>query len=285
MKKYALILSVLFALLFINQQAFSEKEWYSGINLKEGDFFTFQACTYGNYDCDNPPIIDIWIQDEHNEYWDVIMSILENSKITMTQFSLTKFGMLPFDSERMEKIDLANWSPDNKKLEKTINLYIRAINRIPYDYWRNIPIDLTKGVCCSTPIEESGIVISNTEIEIPAGNFSGYHLRPLMAGRNIGSVVVEGFAFAVFGDYSVVENTGYYFKLLNYGNSMLLSQFYNEYSEFVPPPQQQLKNGFLPQQVICKDGLELIFKSTNGSPACVTPKTAEKLVERGWALN
>ena len=270
-------------LVFLLPQNAEATEWYSGINLKEGDFFTFQACTYGSFNCDNPPIIDIWILDEHDEYWDVIMSILENSKITMTQFSLTKFGMLLFDSERMEKIDLANWSPDNKKLKKHINLYIRTINHIPYDYWRNIPIDLTKGGCCSTPIEESGIVISNTEIEVPAGNFSGYHLRPLMAGRNIGSVVVEGFAFAVFGDYSFVENTGYYFKLLNYGNSMLLSQFYNEYNEFVPPPQQQLKNGFLPQQVICKEGLELIFKSTDGSPACVKPTTAEKLIERGWA--
>lgn len=40
----------------------------------------------------------------------------------------------------------------------------------------------------------------------------------------------------------------------------------------------------MPVDVICKDGLQLIFKSTGGLPACVKPKTAEKLVERGWVL-
>lgn len=51
-----------------------------------------------------------------------------------------------------------------------------------------------------------------------------------------------------------------------------------------PSPKQQLENGVLPEEIICKDGLELIFKSTDGSPACVKPKTAEKLIERGWGI-
>lgn len=48
-------------------------------------------------------------------------------------------------------------------------------------------------------------------------------------------------------------------------------------------PKQQTNVGILPSEVQCKEGLELIFKSTDGSPACVKPKTAEKLIERGWA--
>lgn len=48
-------------------------------------------------------------------------------------------------------------------------------------------------------------------------------------------------------------------------------------------PKQQFKNGLLAFQIQCNEGLELIFKSSNGSPACVKPQTAEKLVERGWA--
>ena len=48
-------------------------------------------------------------------------------------------------------------------------------------------------------------------------------------------------------------------------------------------PKQQMKVGILPSEVECKEGLELIFKATDGSPACVKPRTAEILFERGWA--
>ncbi len=50
----------------------------------------------------------------------------------------------------------------------------------------------------------------------------------------------------------------------------------------VQRPLQQLKNGIKPENVVCKEGLELIFKSTNGLPACVNPDTFEDLVARGW---
>jgi len=48
-------------------------------------------------------------------------------------------------------------------------------------------------------------------------------------------------------------------------------------------PRKQIANGVLPKDVICKEPLELIFKSTDGTPACVKPETKEKLIERGWA--
>ena len=34
---------------------------------------------------------------------------------------------------------------------------------------------------------------------------------------------------------------------------------------------------------VCKEGFELIFKSTNGMPACVFPSSVEKLIAYGWA--
>jgi len=49
-------------------------------------------------------------------------------------------------------------------------------------------------------------------------------------------------------------------------------------------PKQQLKDGTLPENIICKEKLELIFKSTDNSPACVKPQTAEKLIVRGWGI-
>jgi len=48
------------------------------------------------------------------------------------------------------------------------------------------------------------------------------------------------------------------------------------------PPLKQVNNGILSADVICKEGFELIFKSTNNSPACVKAETAIILQERGW---
>jgi len=47
-------------------------------------------------------------------------------------------------------------------------------------------------------------------------------------------------------------------------------------------PKQQVKQGIEPMNIICKEGLDLIFKSTDNSPACVKPETAKKLIQRGW---
>jgi len=51
----------------------------------------------------------------------------------------------------------------------------------------------------------------------------------------------------------------------------------------VDPPLKQIAKNIHPSEVICREGLELIFKATNWSPACIKPETAIKLVERGWA--
>jgi len=49
------------------------------------------------------------------------------------------------------------------------------------------------------------------------------------------------------------------------------------------PPLKQFKSGIAAKNITCNQNLELIFKSENGSPACVKPDTATKLIERGWA--
>jgi len=47
---------------------------------------------------------------------------------------------------------------------------------------------------------------------------------------------------------------------------------------------KQISLGVSANKQFCKQYFELIFKSTDDSPACVKPKTAEKLLERGWAF-
>lgn len=53
--------------------------------------------------------------------------------------------------------------------------------------------------------------------------------------------------------------------------------------DYVAPPLKQSKSGIPFNEIQCKEGLELILKSSDGSPGCVKPETKQKLIERGWA--
>ena len=48
------------------------------------------------------------------------------------------------------------------------------------------------------------------------------------------------------------------------------------------PPKQQMANGVLPQDVVCRDGLALVQKASADTVVCVTPATAKTLAERAW---
>lgn len=55
-------------------------------------------------------------------------------------------------------------------------------------------------------------------------------------------------------------------------------------SEFLAP-KKMWKKGITSFHILCKEGLERIYKVSDGSPVCVKPTTAEKLLQRGWTLN
>ncbi|MDE1814893.1 MAG: hypothetical protein KGI05_09570, partial [Thaumarchaeota archaeon] len=52
---------------------------------------------------------------------------------------------------------------------------------------------------------------------------------------------------------------------------------------FEPFPLQQFQSGIIAKDVMCKQGLQLIFKSEDDSPACAKSDTSNILIERGWA--
>jgi len=52
--------------------------------------------------------------------------------------------------------------------------------------------------------------------------------------------------------------------------------------KIILPPKKQVDFGISLEEIICKNNFELIFKSTDNSPVCVKPSTAQKLIERGW---
>ena len=53
--------------------------------------------------------------------------------------------------------------------------------------------------------------------------------------------------------------------------------------KIIPTPLKQFKSGIFALNVKCADEFALVIKSEDGSPTCVKPDTAQKLIERGWA--
>ena len=90
---------------------------------------------------------------------------------------------------------------------------------------------------------------------------------------------------------------GYYIRLLEVKpyppfsthniqpDEYVISLFVAEVEDVIPidPPLKQFKSGIDAKDVVCKEGLQLVIKSKDGSPACVKPATASKLVKQGWA--
>jgi hypothetical protein len=50
-------------------------------------------------------------------------------------------------------------------------------------------------------------------------------------------------------------------------------------------PLGQFYYGVSLNLIHCNDGLELVFKSSNWYPACVSPTSADRLIEIGWAVS
>ena len=55
----------------------------------------------------------------------------------------------------------------------------------------------------------------------------------------------------------------------------------NEMTETIPSPLKQIKEGIVSENIVCKEGLGLVFK-LNGQPACVKTTSIEKLIAWGW---
>ena len=52
--------------------------------------------------------------------------------------------------------------------------------------------------------------------------------------------------------------------------------------ETVLRPRQQMESGIEPQDVVCKEGLLLILRTSSGSAACVTESSSTRLIDMGW---
>ncbi len=71
--------------------------------------------------------------------------------------------------------------------------------------------------------------------------------------------------------------------ILSIGIIPAISLDVNAESIEISSPRKQMQDGIAAKDVICKSGLTLMIRST-GVAACVTPTTAEKLVNAGWGI-
>lgn len=52
--------------------------------------------------------------------------------------------------------------------------------------------------------------------------------------------------------------------------------------DYIADPLNQYKSGMTAKNVTCTEGLQLVIKAEDGSPACVKPRSVNILIERGW---
>lgn len=52
--------------------------------------------------------------------------------------------------------------------------------------------------------------------------------------------------------------------------------------DYIASPLKQFKSGIAAEDVVCKEGLQLVAKLHDNSPACVKPASVQKLVSWGW---
>jgi hypothetical protein len=53
---------------------------------------------------------------------------------------------------------------------------------------------------------------------------------------------------------------------------------------YFPPPLKQIVEGIAPENVTCTEGLIIVLKASDNSPACLKPTSVEKMIQRGWAI-
>jgi hypothetical protein len=66
-------------------------------------------------------------------------------------------------------------------------------------------------------------------------------------------------------------------------DTMMKDNMKDNMMEHTTSPRMQMKMGVDVHQIQCKSGHQLVFKSTNWSPACVKSSSVDRLVEIGWA--
>lgn len=133
------------------------------------------------------------------------------------------------------------------------------------DVWNSYPEPRQVPVTLSITNEDGGKLVFNQtqNVEIPACSGPGkvqWNFVPVQVSNYVATV------------------TDYKYKV-----SMIFNTMSDITHSVFPSPVEQTRLGVIPDNVNCSEGLWLLIKAEDASPACVTQDTAQKLIERGWA--
>jgi len=78
--------------------------------------------------------------------------------------------------------------------------------------------------------------------------------------------------------------TALFFVSILVSSGSILPLSFAQNSTAMLSPLKQLKNGISTYNIECEHGFVLVTKTSNNSPACVKPQTAQKIIELGWKI-
>jgi len=139
---------------------------------------------------------------------------------------------------------------------------------------------LRNGHLWKTMTKDTGIAPSTSHSEWQILQTAFYNELPgrykiILLTNNTETLVYE------FIVEQITEYNANRFQINNTNDELLPNN--QKISESKTAPLKQIANGVSPNDVICTEGMQLVFKNTNNYPACVKSTTVEKLIERGWA--
>ena len=229
----------------MNMDSFGEDEKMHPNPLKQGDFFSYNACVIDYNPCDNFFKYHVWISNELEDSWELEFIGIDGKKIKQFSNVIDKNSSIIdnlknsdlSDSYSLFGVKGRNTEPTITKIPQTISLEIGDFESILHTW------------------NDSGIVHKIwfvNEIQVP---IKVHVLSELPTLSNNALLKME---------------------LTNYGNS-------NNFKKDFLSPFQQLRIGTHPDKIECKENLALVFKLEDHSPTCIQIKNHEKLVKRGWA--
>ncbi|MGI0074129.1 MAG: hypothetical protein ACREA3_10005 [Nitrosotalea sp.] len=231
------------------------------------------------------------------------MKTLHLSFIMFTIIILLSFGLQPARADNVSGIYIQNIivQPSTVKVGDTFTVTTTLVNN------STVPITLDGGTCSTEATQASFVTVmfdNHAKIKEKNMNCAGAGVFQILnSGKNIIEISPDyttTYVATESGTANVTVSFAYHVKnqtdptqpdiSQTISKSLLFTILDNNtgtktITETVLSPLQQFKSGTPASDVKCNDGLQLILRTEDGSPACVSSNTAQILIVRGWAKN
>lgn len=263
-----------------------ESDWHLGKNLHLGDYYQYRGCDFDDWNYCPPFNFLLWVIDETEDSWILQTKLEKKGEVFNQSFSIDK------DTTRIiQHSEVVQHHPS----ESTYNSsFVQPlVSHINNDF---SPI--------STPITLQTIdshlshkVLSPEIISTTAGvfnatliTFDGLEGETWIDEELPFPIKTKGFVGMQLAENKICSEFSFSDKRIGTIDCKsivldLVDYHYNndkDLNRYISSPLDQYKRGISSFEIICKSNLELILKSSNDAPACVTHATMLKLVERGW---